>query len=117
MTFARDTAIRAMTTENGSAPMIMADRSASKPPAVSRAPINRVKIAPHTTMWRLLFWCWLPPEAKVLIINMPESADVIRKVSSKTTTMTDNAIARPGGNIKLIVVKSWEEMSALTMVP
>ena len=110
-------AIKAMTAENGSAPIIMADRSAPKPPAVNREPISKVKIAPHTTIWRLPFWCWLPPEARVLMINIPESADVIKKVSSKTTTMTDNAIAREGGNIKLIVVKSWEEMSAVTMAP
>ena len=51
------------------------------------------------------------------MINTPETAEVIRKVSSKTTTMTDKEIARPVGNIKLIVVKSWEEMSALTMAP
>ena len=42
--------INAITTENGSAPMIMAVLIAPKPPASSRPPITSVRITPQTMM-------------------------------------------------------------------
>ena len=53
----------------------------------------------------------------MLIIKIPESAEVTRKVTSKVTIRTDRPIASSGARIRFIVLNNWAEISALTIVP
>ena len=51
------------------------------------------------------------------MINIPESAEVTKKVNSKMTITTESATASSGDKIKLIVLNNWAEISALTIDP
>ena len=95
-----------MTMEKGSAPIIITDLNASIPPAKSSVPINDAKITPQTIICLTSLRSLLPPEAKVFIINIPESAEVIRKVRSKITMITDKVAAKPSDVIKFTVANN-----------
>ena len=64
-----------------------------------------------------MFLAWLPPDASVLMIKIPESAEVTKKVNSKVTMTTESATASSGDRIKLMVLNNCAEMSALTIEP
>lgn len=104
--FIRDIAIKAITIENGSAPMIITDFKAPMPPAINRTAITEVKISPQRMMCLTCFWRASPAEEIVLMIKIAESADVTRYVKSKITITTDIKMAILGERIKFIVSKS-----------
>ena len=53
--------IKAITKENGKAPMIIAVLMADKPPARSKTAITSVNAAPHVMIWTLPFCEASPP--------------------------------------------------------
>ena len=106
--------IKAMTTENGSAPIIIAVLIAANPsPFVSSRPaITRVRIMPYVMIWTRPFGLSSPAAAIVLMIKTAESADVTKYVISKITIKSDIKVANVGESMKLIIANNWLDRPA-----
>ena len=109
--------INAITKENGKAPMIIAVLIADRPPARSNTAITNVNADPQVMIWTLPFCEASPPAAIVLMIRTAESADVTRKVSNRTTMMTDIAVASAGDSMMFIISNSCDEIPASIIWP
>ena len=109
-----------MTTENGSAPMTIAVWMAVVPPEISSPATTIARATPQNTTWGRDLGPSSPAALIVFTIRTAESAEVTRKVSSRTTISTAMPHASQsamGASMNSVMAKIMSPFAASKITP